>query len=244
MSLEEAIEIRRSRRKYHPTPLNNEAVDELQQQIARYVKEAGIRMELVLDNGDAFSGLRRSYGMFSGVRHYIGLISKEKDPLSVEKLAYYGQYLVLKATALGLGSCWVSGSFDRSACPFSLAAGETIACVIVVGNAAEDLSTREKLIHNLVHRKTKSIEEMYVSDCDAPEWFIQGMKAVQKAPSAANRQPVKFSFANGKVSAWIEDDTDDSMRIDFGIAKCHFEMGAGGGTWGWGNHAEFTPETP
>lgn len=32
----------------------------------------------------------------------------------------------------------------------------------------------------------------------------------------------------------------DVMAFDFGIAKAHFELGAGGGKWEWGNNGEFT----
>ncbi|WP_346938503.1 nitroreductase family protein [uncultured Clostridium sp.] len=45
----------------------------------------------------------------------------------------------------------------------------------------------EELISKVSHRKTKSIEEMYESDDNVPQWFINGMKAVQKAPSAINK---------------------------------------------------------
>ena len=240
MNLEEAVEVRRSRRTYDPTPIDPASLEKLEQLIAQYSKEAGLRIELVLNNGDAFGGLLKSRGLFSGVRHYIGLIKTEGDPFSVEKLGYYGQLLMLNATAMGLGSCWVGGSFDRSSCPFTLLAEETIACVIVIGNAVEGFSIKEKLIQNIIHRKSKDFEEMYVSDCDVPAWFIAGMKAVQKAPSAINRQPVLFSYKSGKAGAGIEGTLDDGFYIDLGIAKCNFMIGAGGGTWAWGNHAEFS----
>lgn len=37
------------------------------------------------------------------------------------------------------------------------------------------------------HRKVKNIDEMFESDSVPPEWFLNGMQAVQKAPSAVNR---------------------------------------------------------
>jgi hypothetical protein len=92
---------------------------------------------------------------------------------------------------------------------------------------------------------------MYDSATDAPDWFLSGMLAVQKAPSAVNRQPVFFSYKEGKVSAWIDaldELADDSYALDLGIAKCHFEVGTQGYTadsdvagsaWTWGNHAGF-----
>ena len=239
INLEEAIEVRHSRRTYLPTPLDSETVDRLRQLVAFYAEKAGSRIELVLDNGSAFEGLRRNYGLFSGVRHYMGLIDSRTDSTSVERLGYYGELIVLNATALGLGSCWVGGTFDRSICPFSVAKDETLVCTIVVGNVEQRYSMKEKLIHSVIHRKTKSAEEMYASDSDVPDWFLSGMYAVQKAPSSANRQPVKFSFEKGEVRAWVENIADPAFALDFGIAKCHFELGAKNGSWNWGNHAEF-----
>ena len=238
-SLGEAIAIRRSRRTYDPTPIDPEIADKLQQLIARYAEEAGVRMELVLDNGTAFEGLRRSYGMFSGVRHYLGLIEDKRDPHSAEKLGYYGELLLLHAVTMGLAGCWVAGSYDRKACPVILQEHEALICVIVLGNTSQDQSGREKLIYNFIHRKTRSIEEMYIADTDVPDWFIAAMEAVKRAPSAINRQPVKFSYKEERVSAWVERKPDDMLALDFGIAKCHFAIGAGKGTWAWGNHAEF-----
>jgi len=240
MSLSEAIEIRRSRRSYDPTPIDPEIAGKLQQLIARYAEEAGLRMEFVLDNGAAFEGLRRSYGMFSGVRHYVGLIADDRDPVSAERLGYYGELLLLHAVAMGLAGCWVAGSYDKKACPLNLPEHEALICVIVLGNTSQDPSGKEKLIYNLIHRKTKSIEEMYTADTDVPDWFIAAMEAVKRAPSAINRQPVKFSYKEGRVSAWVEGKIDDMLALDFGIAKCHFALGAGKGVWTWGNHAEFS----
>ena len=80
---------------------------------------------------------------------------------------------------------------------------------------------------------------MYVSNGTVPDWFITGMNAVQKAPSAINRQPVMFSYKDGTVTATVDDITKEGFAFDLGIAKLHFEIGAGGGTWDFGNGAEF-----
>ena len=80
---------------------------------------------------------------------------------------------------------------------------------------------------------------MYSSDGPVPDWFLAGMEAVQKAPSAVNRQPVMFSYQEGIVTASVKDIEGDGFAFDLGIAKLHFEIGVGGGTWEFGNGAEF-----
>ena len=114
-----------------------------------------------------------------------------------------------------------------------------IVCAITIGNVKQKLSTKEKLIHSLTHRKTKTVEQMYTSDSPVPDWFLSGMAAVQKAPSAVNRQPVTFSYKDGTVTASVENIDGEGFAFDLGIAKLHFEIGAGGGAWEFGNGAGF-----
>ena len=248
MALLEEIEERRSRRKYLPVPLDPDVVERLREAIGEYNRIEGVDMRLVLNDGSAFAGLRKSYGMFSGVQDYIGLIDQAADTqgpsepslsVNAEKMGYYGELVVLHAVGWGLGTCWVGGTFDRTSCPFDLADGETVACCITLGKVPEEMTTKERLLRGLVRRKTKAAEEMFVADAPVPAWFMEGMGAVQKAPSATNRQPVTFEYRKGKVTAAILGPVDTLSPFDLGIAKLHFQVGAGGGTWGFGNGAAF-----
>lgn len=232
-----AIEIRRSRRKYLPTAMETSSVEALQALISEY--GGNVKMRLILNNGEAFNGFGKSYGMFTGVQNYVALIGNKNDVIGMEKLGYYGELMVLHATALGLGTCWVMGTFDRALCPVELENGESIIGVITVGNVEQDLSSKEKLIRWATHHKTKTIPQMVESDGYDAWWFSNGMRAVQKAPSAVNRQPVIFTFFNSVVTASVKNIKDDGFALDLGIAKLHFELGADGGKWEWGNGAEF-----
>jgi nitroreductase len=248
MTLLEAINQRRSRRKYLSVPLDAIVAERLQGLIGEYNKTDGVDMRLVLNNGTAFAGLRKSYGMLAGVQNYIGLIDRVADPenpskyrasVNTEKMGYYGELVVLHAATLGLGTCWVGGSFDRRLTPFELADGEMVACTITLGLVPEVMSLREKVIRGATHRKTKTVEEMYDADTPVPDWFLSGMQAVQKAPSAVNRQPVHFYYRRGEVAAAVPNPADIGSAFDLGIAKLHFEIGAGGGMWAFGNGAAF-----
>ncbi|MCL2194044.1 MAG: hypothetical protein FWB78_11720 [Treponema sp.] len=247
MKLTEAIEIRRSRRKYLGTSIDPGIASKLRELIAEYNMVGGIRMELVLDNGEAFRGFRKSYGMFSGVNDYVALIADKDDSTAIEKLGYYGELLVLHTTAMGLGSCWVGMGGDRD---FQISDNETLVCTIILGNTNEKDSLKEKLIRGIAHRKTKSAKEMSAIDGPVPGWFMQGMKAVEKAPSAMNGQPVTFSYKAGKITASVKTGSSGFAKfvsglldLDLGIAKLHFELGAGGGTWEWGNDGEFVRQS-
>lgn len=237
----EAIQARRSRRKYLQAPISAPIAERLQALLDAYCAEGDVDMRLVLNNGDAWNGLLKSYGMFSGVQSYAGLIHQKGDVEALERLGYYGELWVLEATALGLGTCWVGGSFRRALCPFDLKEDQMIACTIAVGNVEASLSGKEAIIRRITHRKVKTVEEMSVVQGDAPAWFAQGMQAVLAAPSAVNRQPVTFRAEQGCVTASIPDVTDMGAVLDLGIAKLHFALGAGGGAWTWGNGGAFQP---
>jgi nitroreductase len=235
-----AIDVRRSRRAYEPVALESADAKALRSSIQQFNQEADLNMELIIDNGDAFADFKATYGMFSGVRNYIALIADPEDFFTQDKLGYYGEKLVLDATNRGLGTCWVAGSFDRKATPVKLGGSDIIVAVITVGKVATELSRREKMMKRLFHRGTKSIEDMVIAQEPLPEWFLSGMRAVQKAPSAVNRQPVKFTLANETVTAYVDPKGLGRPPLDLGIAKLHFEIGSGGGSWTFGNSAPFS----
>jgi hypothetical protein len=80
---------------------------------------------------------------------------------------------------------------------------------------------------------------MYKSEEPVPEWFTSGITAAQKAPSALNRQPVLFTYKDGMAAASVPDIVGQGFALDLGISKLHFEIGAGGGFWKFGNGQGF-----
>lgn len=236
--LVKAISERHSSRKYLGTPLEDENIRFLNELINECNKKSGLCIQLILNDEAAFKGFSKSYGMFSGVSHYLALVGKTNDPYLKEKCGYYGERIVLEATLLGLGTCWVGGTFSKKDCPVLQKSDETFVCVIVIGNCESELSLKEKFIHQITHRKTKRLEDFYESDTDVPKWFTRGVVAVKVAPSALNKQPVKFHYLNNEVTCTVQK-YDSYEAIDMGIAKIHFEVAANNGHWQWGNHAPY-----
>lgn len=79
---------------------------------------------------------------------------------------------------------------------------------------------------------SKSREDVMKLTGAADQWFLDGVDAALLAPSAMNQQ--KFTFIledGGKVRA--QAGVGFYSRIDLGIAKCHFELGAGDGAFRW-----------
>ena len=140
-----------------------------------------------------------------------------------EKVGYYGEQLILKVTELGLGSCWVGGTFDRRSAVFEPSPEEEIVCVVPIGKVAQS-SRKERMIRGVIHRKSKTIEEMVRADRPLSEEERQAMQLVQLAPTAKNTQKPVFIFAGDKIYAGVADDEPFDL-VDLGICKLHFEIG-------------------
>ena len=145
--------------------------------------------------------------------------------------------LVLDLTTMGLGTCWVGS--QQPNVTISLTETERIACTIVFGYTKQHKSLKEHMLHQLSHWRNKPIHELYTHANNLPHWFLKGIKAVQKAPSSMNKQPVIFHYhKNSNVTANVTTQ-DKQSGIDLGIAKAHFELGAERGFWTWGENSVF-----
>ena len=178
--------------------------------------------------------------MFQGVRSFIALVGKTSDPDLMEKGGYYGELLVLEATALGLGTCFVGASYDKKNSPCKVENDESLVCVITIGPVEASQGWKERMVYRMVHIVSGKQDKTYDSSQEAPAWFIQGIKAAQLAPSAVNRHPARFTYNSGIASAYVEN-TRGYNLIDLGIAKANFELAAGG-HFELGNHGVFVKD--
>ena len=225
MTLLEASAIRISRRAYIPELICDEKKAALQKVIDNLRERSGLNIRLMENGEDCFS-LIKSYGMFSGVKSYFALSGKADDPLLHEKVGYFGEELVLEATRLGLGTCWVAGSYDKDSTALDLADGEILSCVISVGEIKKNENLKEKVLSGINKTKRKTPAQMSRNFESAPDWFRKGMECVANAPSARNTQLIVFEYTPDGV---ISENTGSwtSNRVDHGIAQYHFELGSG-----------------
>ena len=104
MNILDAIAIRKSRRAYLSDPIPPSILERLMELMAEFNREQGLSFRFIEDGSAAFASLARSYGMFSGVKALMVLAGKKDDPNRREKCGYFGERLVLEATAYGLGT--------------------------------------------------------------------------------------------------------------------------------------------
>lgn len=241
----EAIDARISCRAYTAEPLDQATLAELAELTARLSEESGLRLVLVGPD-DGGPELRLAARMFSGnVSSYVTLIGPD-DNASRERFGYVGEKLVLHATTLGLGTCWVAGTFDRNSVTVPLEAGEVIHDVIPIGHMPAKQPFAQRAIRAGLRKRDKRPEALYQGPttlAEAPSWVRSGIAAVIKGPSAVNQQPVVFVQDDAGLRATLPTAKQEVAYTDLGIAKLHFELGAAAagvqGMWQWGTEGLF-----
>lgn len=216
----EAMRARHSVRQYQERPLEPEAAAALRQEVEACNRESGLHIQLVVNEPKAFDGFLAHYGKFSGVTNYFALIGKKGADLE-EKCGWFGERLVLKAQQLGLNTCWVAMSYTKIKSAFTVSPGEALCLVIAVGYGATQGSA---------HR-SKSAAQVSEAQGQPPAWFQKGVEAALLAPTAMNQQKFHFALKDDRVTA--RPGVGFYTKVDLGIAKYHFALGAGSTPFVW-----------
>lgn len=224
----EAIYARHSVRRYSQEPVCKEALGTLRAEMEKCNSEGNLHIQLVTDEPKAFSGIM-SYGSFSGVLNYFVMAGPKDDGLD-ERIGYYGEKLVLLARQLGLNTCWAGLTYRKVSGTYELENGEKIVCYIALGHGVTDGAAH----------KVKSPEEVSNVSAHTPEWFRKGVEAALLAPTAINQQKFRIEFRegeNGTIPAVSLRVAGVSLagytKVDLGIVRRHFEIGAGTDNFIW-----------
>ena len=112
MDVLEAMKNRHSVRRYTERQIEEDVADLLREEIEICNRDGALRIQLILEEPEAFGSILAHYGLFSGVRNYIALVGKNAEDLD-ERAGYYGERIVLKAQQLGLNTCWVAATYSK-----------------------------------------------------------------------------------------------------------------------------------
>ena len=110
---------------------------------------------------------------------------------------------------------WVALTYSKIKGAFAVKQGEKLCLVIAIGYGNT----------NGIAHSSKAVEEVSKANGNASEWLKKGVEASLLAPTAMNQQKYKFILDGNKVSAVCGNGF--YTKIDLGIAKYHFELGAG-----------------
>lgn len=225
--MQEAIEARHSVRAYKDLPLSEEIVKLLEDELVKLNNEGQLHIQLICNEPKAFQGTMAKYGKFRNANNYLVMAGKKAEDLD-ERIGYYGEHLVLLAQTLGLNTCWVGLSYSKVPGTYVLEEGEKIACYIAIGYGETQGSGH----------KIKTVEQVSNASDITPSWFKKGVEAALLAPTAVNQQKFSFEHVGVKNNCHlIRAKKGFSMigytKMDLGIAKYHFEIGAGEVNFEW-----------
>ena len=228
MTLQEAIQARHSVRAFIEQPLTEDVVKVLQEKIAEVNREGNLHIQLIQNEPKAFQGKLAKYGKFRNVQNYFVMAGRKADDLDY-RIGYYGEQLVLLAQTLGLNTCWVGLTFSKIPGTYVLDEGETIQAFIALGYGETQG----------VSHKIKTVEQVSNINDNSPSWFRKGVEAALLAPTAVNQQKFSFEYVGMRNNRHqVRAKKGFSMigytKMVLGIAKYHFEIGAGKENFEWG----------
>ena len=242
----DAIEARVSIRTYDPKPLEGEVRRNLEVSCRKAVGPFGnqVRLEL-LDLGSVpREELQKlgTYGVIRGARFFI-LAAVLKGERAMEDVGFCLEKAILEATALGLGTCWLGGTFRRSsfARQMILVPGEVLPAITPVGYPAERPSLLERAMRfGAKARQRKPWEELFFEKEGAPLPKAEAgpygrvLEAVRQGPSASNKQPWRIFKEDEGFSLYLAETPRypgnrvgfKLQLVDMGIAMSHFQLAA------------------
>ena len=214
----ELMRARHSVRRYLDRPIEAEKLAALRQAVEEVNREGGLHVQLFAEEPEAFAANAPHYGMFKGCRNYFAMVGpKDAD----EQIGRFGERLVLRAQELGLNTCWVALTFRKSKVAVDTARGEKLHVVIALGYGENQ---------GVPHKSRAAAAVSNLTD-SSPDWFRRGVEAAMLAPTAVNQQ--KFFFEQDGRLVRARTKLCFYGRMDLGIAKYHFELGAGRENFDW-----------
>jgi nitroreductase len=183
-----------------------------------------------------------TYGMIKNPMGFIiGAVGN--TPYGLEDFGYLMEKAILMATDLGLGTCWLGGTFNSSgfARKIALQNNEIIPAVTSVGYAVTKLSPMDSLVRSSAGANKRKLWSALFFKNDKPlpteeaGAYAIPLEMVRLAPSANNFQPWRiikdskddtYHFYIKRVPGLKFFMKSDLQRVDLGIAMCHFALAA------------------
>jgi nitroreductase len=241
----DAVRVRRSVRNFDSGPIAAEDYKRIGDYLKDGVSMTGpfgthVRVEQVQVTKDVSDkGIKLgTYGIIRNPKAYmIGVISG-RGRHELLDFGYTFERMILFLTGMGIGTCWMGGTFNRSSFERELELGEAewIPCITPIGYPKEKGLLESAMRYMVKADKKKEWEELF---CDAafgaslsPEQsgpWAEPMEMVRLGPSASNKQPWRLVVSEDRkaIHFYLEHTprySETMQQIDMGIAMSHFEL--------------------
>lgn len=267
MNLLEAMEIRTSVRTFTGAALDGMQRTRLMETLAEAgpfgtcprtaLLDASRVQQVGTKGADGVSGGVRigTYGIVKNPAAFLAAIVRGTDGMPDEgekgralfDLGFIVEKFVLEATRLGLGSCWLGGTFEKgsAAAAAGVRQNEILRALIAVGAPAGSRALLDRLIRGAAGSSGRLPASSIARVRSGQDPALLGepatariIEAVRRAPSASNKQPWRLSFAReegGAISVDLGLEREARYEklagygiqaIDGGIAARHVEIAA------------------
>ncbi len=234
--LNQAIDIRRSHRHYHPLPLKDQDKVKIQT-IIDTLEDVPFESDVRLSLHQADESQEIVY--FRGPKHFVALTTDESI-LSQAKLGFLGELIVLYAESQGIRTCWMGHYKKRTVNEIVKNDGLDIEqnklyCIITLGYIPEKTGIMDRISEKRLSKKTKTVEDLLHPDSlrKFPESIYHALQKANKAPSAMNSQKWKYCISPTDAGYVVEIAKPVGYKhfkwafydIDVGTAAAHFWLG-------------------
>jgi nitroreductase len=242
-SIEEAVRKRYSVRNYKDQEIEAGIREAIESFVDSLDNPFGNKVRYYfLDNIDTKNERLGTYGVIKGANQYIGT-SIKLEPGALEAIGYELETVMLYLAHLGLGTCWLGGTFNRNefAKAMNIDQDEIFPIITPYGYAAEKKHIKERAMRKVInadHRDEWShlfYKESFISPLAQEEAgdLEYPLEMVRLGPSASNKQPWRVllrdnacHFYEYKEPGYSGIFPYDIQRVDMGIAAAHFDLAA------------------
>ena len=249
ISLYEAIHRRYSVRKYENRAVEKEKLN----QVLNFAPDGlveGYVTFIPVDGDKMKRHLETFFAKFFNAPMYFVMVASE-SPHFLTETGYRGERVILAATLLGLGTCWIGALFteDKLRTLLNIDPSLRVIAVSPIGYASTgvvDSALGGVIRHAAGSHKRKPMREfIFAEKYDNPLDSFSGeysrwekiFKAVRVAPSWANYQPWRFVVCGDSIYAVLVPPREkqgfkspqiksgmDYTLLDMGIAMAHFNI--------------------
>lgn len=242
-----AIESRKSIRNYEETPISTDDLEQIQAYLDDPENLIGpygtnFTFEILLEPLAAKKEQIGTYGFVKNAQGYMIGICKN-HPVAAFEYGYVFEGLVLYLTSLGIGTCWLAGTFDRQALlsSLSLSDDEIIPAISPIGYPKDKPHLKERIQRRVLKaraRKPKGELFHYGIFGDSldgqADIYQKALRYVHISPSGKNRQPWRLLISKDLsivhfyiASALVKEKAFaiETEYLDVGIAYRHFIAG-------------------
>jgi len=193
-------------------------------------------------NSDEFKDVKLgTYGVISGTKSFIAGKVRNSDK-NFEDFGYCLEKLVLYCSGLHVGTCWLGGTYKKTAFAASvnLLEDEFIPAVTPVGYFGTKKTTVDKLFRRIAGSDNRKLfDELFFSESLTTqlserdkEKYGYVLEMVRLAPSASNKQPWRIVVADKLLHLFLKRTPNynkkllhsDLQRVDMGIAIAHLDL--------------------